>query len=105
MSFLISVTCISSQSWALKDCFKNHSGQVLDRTVARDMDDCYGSFTWISGNKQLGKYLGEWKKGNKHGQGTQTYADGDKYVGEWKDNKMDGQGTYTYANGDKYKGE
>ena len=28
--------------------------------------------------------------------GTFTSADGDKYVGEWKDGKMHGQGTYTF---------
>ena len=32
-------------------------------------------------------------------------ANGDKYVGEYKDGKQHGQGTYTYANGDKYVGE
>ena len=31
------------------------------------------------------KYEGEWKNGKKHGQGTQTWSNGDKYVGEWKD--------------------
>ena len=48
---------------------------------------------------------GEWKDGNKHGQGTYTSADGDKYVGEWKDDNMHGQGTLTWANGNKYVGE
>ena len=31
--------------------------------------------------------------------GTYTYASGNKYVGEWKDNKKNGQGTFTFANG------
>ena len=30
------------------------------------------------------KYVGEYKNGKRHGQGTYTYPIGDKYVGEWK---------------------
>ena len=52
-----------------------------------------------------GKYVGEYKYGKRHGQGTYTSPSGDKYVGEWKDGKMHGQGTHTGANGDKSVGE
>ena len=51
------------------------------------------------------KYVGQWKKGKQHGQGTYAYPNGDKYVGEWKKGKYYGKGIYTYANGDKYVGE
>ena len=51
------------------------------------------------------KYVGEWKDGEHHGQGTYTFADGSKYVGEWKDGKRFGQGTYTWPSGSKYVGE
>tara|TARA_E500000178_G_scaffold345441_1_gene395300 strand:- start:8977 stop:9177 length:201 start_codon:yes stop_codon:yes gene_type:complete len=30
--------------------------------------------------------------------GTYTFADGSKYVGEFKDGNFHGQGTFTYAN-------
>ena len=30
----------------------------------------------------------------KHGEGTQTHANGSKYVGEWKNDKRNGQGTF-----------
>jgi len=33
------------------------------------------------------KYVGEWKDGKYHGQGTYTLADGGKYIGEVKENK------------------
>ncbi len=33
------------------------------------------------------KYVGEWKDGKRHGEGTYTWSDGDKYVGEYKDGK------------------
>ena len=59
------------------------------------------------------KYVGEYKDGNQHGQGTYTYGEGqwegDKYIGEYKDGLKHGQGTYTYGKGewegDKYVGE
>ena len=52
-----------------------------------------------------GKYVGEWKGNDFHGQGTFTYSNGDKYVGEWKDWKYHGQGTFTYTDGSMYVGE
>ena len=50
-------------------------------------------------------YTGEWKDGQRNGQGTMTYADGDTYTGEWKDGKPNGQGTITYTDGGTYTGE
>ncbi len=47
------------------------------------------------------QYVGEYKRGKYHGQGTCTYANGNKYVGEWKDGKRYGQGTMTYVDGAK----
>ncbi len=34
------------------------------------------------------KYVGEFKDGKEHGQGTLTFPDGGKYVGEFKDEEM-----------------
>ena len=50
-------------------------------------------------NEAGDKYVGEFKDGVKHGQGTLTYANGDKYVGEFKNDMRHGQGTYTFADG------
>ena len=33
------------------------------------------------------KYIGEWKDLKKHGQGTETWSNGEKYVGEWREGK------------------
>ena len=33
------------------------------------------------------EYVGEYKDGKRHGQGTLTWSDGKKYVGEWKKGK------------------
>ena len=60
-----------------------------------------GTYTYASGDK----YVGEYRNGKKHGQGTYTHARGDKYVGEYRNGKKHGQGTYTFVNGDKYVGE
>ena len=50
-------------------------------------------------NLAPGPYVGEWKDGAYHGQGTYTFSNGDQYVGEFRDNKMHGHGTYTHADG------
>ena len=50
-------------------------------------------------------YVGKWKNGELHGQGTYTWSDGDKYVGEFKDGGKHGHGIVTYPDGSKYVGE
>ena len=49
-------------------------------------------YLWENGTK----YIGEWKDGKKHGQGTFTYGrgkwEGEKYVGEFKHGYRNGQG-------------
>ena len=62
--------------------------------------NCVGTYTDASGDK----YVGEWRGGKYHGQGTFTFGPssqwaGDKYVGEFRDDAYNGQGTYTYADG------
>ena len=59
-----------------------------------------GTFTYNDG-----KYVGEWKDGEQHGQGTRTFSDGSEFVGEWKDGKQQDQGTITFSDGGKYVGE
>ena len=39
-------------------------------------------------------YEGEWKNGERNGQGTYTWSDGRKYEGEWKDGKRWNGTTY-----------
>ena len=51
------------------------------------------------------KYIGQYKDGKEHGEGTKTFADGNKYVGQWKESKTHGKGTFTWASGAKYVGE
>ena len=89
--FLISTSYVFAQS-KLPKC------QGSDFTK---YNNCFGEFISSDGIK----YVGEFKNGKQHGQGTITYANGDKYVGEYKDGKRHGRGTFTRANGDEYVGE
>ena len=50
-------------------------------------------------------YVGKWKNGELHGQGTFTNLMGDKYEGEFKDGGKHGHGIVTYPDGSKYVGE
>ena len=49
-------------------------------------------------------YVGEIKGGQMHGEGTETFGDGeykgDTYVGQYKDDKKHGFGKYTFADGE-----
>ena len=47
------------------------------------------------------KYVGEYKNGKFHGQGTYTGKFGDNYVGQFKDGEFSGQGTYAWVTKDK----
>ena len=79
----------------------------------------FGNLSFSDGEK----YVGEWKNGHKHGQGTQYISPDSillrccslapehwdlavvKYEGGWKMGEKHGQGTSTWKNGDKYVGE
>ena len=62
----------------------------------------HGQGTWTHESGE--KYLGEWKFGKRSGQGTLIFPDGYKYVGEFKGGTFNGQGTLTHADGSKKKG-
>ena len=49
-------------------------------------------------------YIGEYKNGKIHGQGTLTYHNGGEYVGEFRDGKKNGFGREHYCNGNYFKG-
>ena len=72
--------------------------------IEGDCNNGQGTATWAYGDK-YDKYVGEFKDGEMHGQGTFIFADGNKLVGQWKDGGLHGQGTYTWPSGTKYVGE
>ena len=60
LSFLISLTFLSYQSWALPAC-----------PTTEDWNNCYGNYIFDNGDK----YEGEWNDNTMHGQG--VFASGD----------------------------
>jgi len=70
-----------------------------------DCTNGWGIYTFVEGQWNDDKYVGEYKDGVKNGQGIYTWANGDKYVGEWKDGNREGQGSLVLANGNRYNGE
>ena len=102
ISALFFFTVGVSQVWALPNCV----GSYLNPFSNLMWTQCKGSHTFgPDSEREGGIYIGEFKSGDPHGQGTYTYVNGDKYVGEFQDDKRNGQGIYTYANGNKYVGE
>ena len=51
------------------------------------------------------KSEGEWKNGERHGKGTQTYSNGDIYEGNWLNNMKHGFGILTKADGTVQAGQ
>ena len=69
--------------------------------VSGDCEDGTGVFVYPTGER----YAGEFEESDKHGEGTEYYADGKvKYKGNFRDNVRSDYGVYYYRNGDKYMG-
>ena len=96
LSFLISLFCLSSQSWALPPCPNDQEA---------NKNNCYGTYTWKDLKWRGLTYVGEWKNNKIHGKGILIYPDGEKYEGDFKFQQRDGLGTSVWSNGDKYVGE
>ncbi len=70
-------------------------GFVVDTTVTG-----FGTLTYP--NSEI--FVGNFRKGLKHGNGYIKYPDGREYHGDFKNDKIEGYGTMVYPNGDKYVG-
>jgi hypothetical protein len=46
-----------------------------------------------------------WREDKKHGQGMQSWANGDKYGGEFENGLKHGTGAIYYSDGTQYAGE
>lgn len=70
-------------------------------------NDCFGADTLPHHQANLTdyQYVGEFKNGNWHGQGTVSFPEGAQYIGEFDDGLFSGFGTITFASGNKYAGE
>jgi hypothetical protein len=69
--------------------------------VSGDCEDGTGVFVYPTRER----YTGEFEEGDKHGVGTEYYADGKvKYKGNFRDNLRADYGVYYYRNGDRFEG-
>ncbi len=84
---------------------KSKKNQVVPDPAAKCLKgDCYNGFgTYIYPNGA--EYVGQFKDGKKHGNGTISRGKADKYIGGFKDDKHHGQGTISLPDGSKYIGE
>jgi len=63
-----------------------------------------GRGEWKAAGDVNENYVGEWRRGKKHGFGMQNFANGDSYEGDWAEGKFQDRGKHTYANGDVFMG-
>ena len=86
-------------------------GPTCDSDIrSNQWTNCSATKVYKSGTYEgkSGTYEGEFKHGNPSGQGEWEFETGDKYVGEFRIGMFHGQGTYTsaYGNGQrKYQGK
>ena len=51
------------------------------------------------------EYVGEFRKGMKHGRGVKTWSWGDRYEGEFRDDHKHGKGMYVWGAGTQWAGQ
>ena len=103
--YILPFLLLSSLAWAESELSECEGSPTKDNAITQKWTDCHGTTTSTDEDGSSFKYVGEWKDGKWHGQGTHTWPDGIKYVGEFKDNKYHGQGAITSPDGKKYVGE
>lgn len=83
-----------------------HDAEVHNNVLFRNgngIDNKNGKY--FTNNTDGIKYVGEFKDGKRHGQGTHTWPDdNNEYVGEFKKGNMHGQGKKSWPNGSTYEG-
>ena len=51
--------------------------------------------SWANGAKYIGQFL----RNQKHGQGVEHYSSGEKFKGEYRDGQINGKGEYFFEDG------
>jgi len=74
LTLLVSFAPRVKAEFALLDC---------PTDLSLPFHNCFGTYTWPNGHK----YVGEYKDGKKHGQGTLTFPDGVKWRGYYMKSK------------------
>ena len=77
----------------------------INSNAVSTWNNCIGTQIFGSDTQWAGqKYVGEFKNGERSGQGTYIWPNGDKYVGNFKAGLRDGPGVLTLSDGSKYSG-
>ncbi|MEE2746130.1 MAG: hypothetical protein VX617_04520 [Pseudomonadota bacterium] len=92
----IIVMFYSLEAWCLPPCGTATAKSMLQ---TQGWDSCHGNLYFETGRFRGDKYVGEFKDGRGHGQGTYIWVYEDKYVGEFRNGIAHGKGTYTSASG------
>ena len=91
---ILSLLALPSFASDLPPCPKDQT------PTSQTYHNCFGTYTFTDGDK----YIGDWKDGAIHGQGTMIYADGRVYKGKYKVYART-QGTMEWPDGFKYTGK
>ena len=89
-ALLLSATALAAEP----DC------PSVQNTPATPWHDCFGEVLTENGSL----YIGPFRHGKLHGQGTLYMVSGDKYVGKFQDDRFNGYGLLTRSGGDIYAG-
>ena len=85
--------------------FKNQNGDLYVGDFKKGQYHGNGTYTFSpKGNFSGQVYTGEWLYGKRNGMGINVWGNGEKYIGEWKNDKRDGAGTNSYIDGKIEKG-
>jgi len=80
----------------------NPDGSIYSGQWRDGLQDGQGE--WTAPPPSCESYVGEWKRGKKHGFGLHRFVNGDTYEGDWKGGRFHDRGKYVYANGDEFVG-
>ena len=75
-----------------------------------DCHNGYGTYIWFNGDtddrswSHGDRFIGYFKNGNMHGQGSYFYTNGNVYVGNYFNGYKHGYGIITYSSGEKFSG-
>ena len=73
--------------------------------IKKDLPEGNGTYQYKNGDL----YVGDWKKGKRHGKGFYAHSVGewetDLYVGDFVEDMKNGEGIYTFTDGVRYIGE
>jgi hypothetical protein len=81
-------------------------GDILETEWRNGLPNGLGNYYYHANNSNKGDlHFGEYKNGQKYGQGTYIFSNGIIYVGGWMDDRVHGIGRKTLTDGGFYYGE